>query len=117
MNATADIITRRFLQVRRRPPLRLDEVSALVTDDATYVHDGFEAVGPAEIAAALHDLYVGRGGRMSIIGYQVLTPATAQGHWHLTRGDDVVEGVDTYDVRDGRISRIGVQARSLALVA
>lgn len=117
MNATAEIITRRFLQVRRRPPLRLDEVAALVTEDATYVHDGFEAVGPAQIAEALHDLYVGRGGRMSVIGYQVLTPRTTQGHWHLIRGDEVVEGIDTYDVHEGRISRIGVQARSLALVA
>lgn len=108
-------MTRRFLQNRRRAPLHDAEISRLLTDDVEYVEsmgeDSWAVVGPAAVLTILRRYWAGlaAGAQMSVIRHLVLSDGTAVGHWRREVGGEVVNGRDTYTLRDGLICRIAVE--------
>lgn len=108
-------ITRRFLQNRRRAPLDDREITWLVTEDVEYVEvvgmDAWTVVGPAAVLTLMRRYWSGlaMGTEMSVIRHLVLQDGTAVGHWRREVNGAVVNGRDTYTLREGRICRIVVE--------
>lgn len=113
--ATTRAITRRFLQTRRRAPLHDAEVTGLLTPDVEYAEvlgeDVLTVVGSAAVLTLMRRYWAGiaPGARMSVIRHTVMADGTAVGHWRREVAGQVVNGRDTYTLRDGRISRVVVE--------
>ncbi|HUG86096.1 MAG TPA: nuclear transport factor 2 family protein [Euzebya sp.] len=117
MDGSSDVraVTRRFLQNRRRDPFSDAEITQLLTDDAEYIEvigdDRWTVVGPQAIVTLMRRFWSGlaAGAEMSVIRHTILEDGTAVGHWRREQNGEVVNGRDTYTLRDGRICRIVVE--------